>query len=150
MSIAWNPTAVATAISGLSISGVTIKDLDKIPDSAEGLCPIIFPQPDGFISNIRPESQSLGSLGTQKENVTYSLHYVYLFSEVGSGISAFTPYSPLITQLTTVINAILNNDVVSGLVDMQLESMEVGQVNDPAGVPFWGALFSLTCLEYAQ
>ncbi len=151
MTIVVNPAAVATAISGLTITGVTIKDINAIPDSVQMLCPIIIPQPNGFIGNIEPENLSFGSLGTQAENFTYTLNYVFLFAEIGSGESGFTPYSPLIVKLIAIVNVILNNDVVSGLVDMQLESITgIGQINDPANNAYWGAFFALRCLEFGK
>lgn len=151
MSISVNPVAVADAISSLSISGVTLKSINEIPDSGQMVCPIIFPQPTGFISGIVSDNMSFGSMGTQKQNFTYSLNYVFLFTELGSGVNAFAPYEDLITKLTLTINTILNNDVVNGLVDLRLESIQgIGEVQDPAGYSYWGALFTLKCLEYGQ
>lgn len=151
MSIAISPLTVADSISHLSVSGVTIRDVDEIPDSVDMIYPIVFPQPSGFITAVQPETMSFGSNGTQKENFNYSLHYVFLFAPIGSDVNAFAPYTPMLTKLDLIVEAILNNDAVTGLVDMQLESIEgIGAIDDPSGNPYWGALFSLRCLEYAQ
>ena len=53
MTIALHPLTVSASIAALSISGVTIKDVDEIPDSAAMLCPLIVPRPNDFITNIQ-------------------------------------------------------------------------------------------------
>jgi hypothetical protein len=150
MSIALSCVTVANSIAALSISGVTVKDIDEVPVSGNLILPVVFPQPNNWISDIQPVTKSLGSLGTEKMDFSYTLHYVFLHSLQGSGISQTDHLSPLITKLELVLEAILNNDVVTGLVDMQLSSLNVGTVEDPSGKPYWGALFTLRCLEYAQ
>jgi hypothetical protein len=151
MTITANPLTVADSISKLVITGVTLLDVDQVPDSAHMITPVIFPQPSGFISGIQPERVTFGTMGSQHENFTYTLNYVFLFSEIGGGLSSFAPYSAMMTKLMSVINTILNNDVVTGLVDMQLSGITgIGAIEDPAGKQYWGALFSLVCLEYAQ
>jgi hypothetical protein len=151
MTIVISPTTVSAAIAGLSITGVTIKDIDEMPDSVNMLTPLIVPQPNNFISAVRPQRQSFGSGGTQKMDFTYSLNYQFIHSPVGSGINAFAPYNDVITKLVSIINTILNNDTVNGLVDMGLQEIgQVGIITDPAGDQYWGCLFSVICLEHAQ
>lgn len=150
MTIALNPVTVAASIAGLSISGVTIKDIDEIPESASMLCPLIIPATD-FITNTRPVNQSFGSNGTPKIDFTYTLNYLFLYADAGSGINAFAPYSGIMSKLELILETILANDAINGLVDMKLESVSnVGVIQDPAGNQFWGLSFSLACLEYAQ
>lgn len=151
MTIAISPTTVSAAIAALSISGVTLKDIDEIPESAQMLTPLIVPRPNDFITNIKPEAKSFGSNGSELMDVSYSLNYVFCYTEIGSGINAFAPYSGLLSMLILIINTILNNDKVNGLVDIQLESIgDIGSVEDFAGNKFWGCNFSLRCLEFAQ
>ena len=51
---------IANSIAALSVTGVTIKDLDEIPDSAfSGACPIVYPRPDGFVSNFELERMAV-------------------------------------------------------------------------------------------
>ena len=151
MTITVNPVAVAASIANLTISGVTLKDIDEIPDSGAMQCPVILPQPNDFITTIQNTRVSFGSMGNEAENFEYNLNYVFLYTDSGSGQGAFADYSGLITKLTLIINTILNNDVVSGLVDMELESISgIGQIEDPSGNPYWGAFFTLKCLEYGK
>ena len=150
MTIALNPTTVSASIAALSISGVTIKDIDEVPDSANMLCPLVVPVAD-FMTNATPQNQSFGSNGTPKIDFTYTLNYAFLYAEMGSGINAYAPYQGLLQKFELILETILANDAINGLVDMKLESMSnIGAIEDPAGNQFWGLNFSLTCLEYAQ
>ncbi len=151
MTITVSFSTVADSISNLSISGVTIKDINQIPDSASMLCPLLIPQPNGFVSEITPTFETFGSNGTPKINMMYTLNYVFLHSEVGSGISAFDGYSDLMAKLELIFEAILSNDVVTGAVDFKLQSVSnVGVITDPAGLDYWGVLLSFRVLEYSQ
>ncbi|MCR4308375.1 MAG: hypothetical protein NUV80_07540 [Candidatus Berkelbacteria bacterium] len=151
MTVTCSVNTVATSIAGLTITGVTIKDITAIPDSANMLCPILIPQPNGYMSNTSMTFETFGSNGTAKMNMEYDLNYVYLHCEAGSGVNAFAPFSSLMTNLAAILVVILSNDKVNGLVDMKLGSVgEIGIINDPAGNSYWGVLFSLHCLEYVQ
>lgn len=151
MTIAVNPLAVSASISGLTVTGVTIKDVGAIPDSGDMLTPLIIPRPNEFITSIEAVNQSFGNMGNQAQDFMYTLNYIFLFAPVGSGESAFTPYDDMLTKLIVAVNVILNNDVVSGLVDMQLESITgIGSIDDPAGNSYWGAFFGLRCLEFGK
>jgi hypothetical protein len=151
MTIALSPDTVADSIAAINISGVTIKSIDTIPPTGNMIMPVLFPQPGGFITDIDVSRESFGTGGIAATNFMYTLHYVFLFAELGSGISQLDPYSPLIEKLKTVWETIITNDAVTGLVDMELAGVEgLGQVEDPSGNQFWGCLFSLRCLEFAQ
>ena len=151
MTIALHPLTVSASIAALSISGVTIKDVDEIPDSAAMLCPLIVPRPNDFITNIQAVRQSFGGGGTARIDFTYTLNYAFLFCEAGSGQGAFAPYDGLLTKLVTILETMLTNDDISGAVDMTLESIgEIGVISDPSNNSFWGVHFSIRCLEHAQ
>lgn len=151
MTISVSPVTVADSISKLSISGVTIKDINEIPESAQLLCPLIVPRPNEFVTNIKAEKQSFGANGGALLNFSYSLNYAFLYTEIGGGINAYAPYEGLLQKLELILETILGNDTLTGLVDMELESIgDIGSITDPAGNQFWGCHFSLRCLEFAQ
>ena len=151
MTINSTIATVADSISNLSISGITIKDIDTIPDSASMLCPLLIPQPNGFVTDVKVESLTYGSGGTANMNTSYTLNYVYLHCEAGSGINAYAPYAGIITKLELIIESILTNDNVTGAVDMKLGNIgNIGVIQDPSGNQFWGLMFSLRVLEYTQ
>lgn len=151
MTIAVNFATVTNSIAALVVSGVTIKDIDEIPDAANMLTPIMFPQPNDFITDIQPEFVSFGSNGTAKINMSYTLNYVFLECEAGSGVSAFAGYSGLITHLMAIMVTMLSNDAITGAVDNVPQSItSIGVVQDPAGNEYWGALLSFRILEFVQ
>jgi hypothetical protein len=151
MTVTCSVNTVATAISGLTVSGVTIKDITAIPDSAKMLCPVLIPQPNDYMSGTKMTFETFGSMGTAKMNMEYDLNYVYLHCEAGSGINAFAPFSDLMTKLASILVVIMSNDKVNGLVDLQLQNVgNIGIINDPAGNSYWGVLLSFHVLEFAQ
>ncbi len=151
MTVTVEVDTVSLSIAALSISGVTIKDIDHIPDSAKLLCPLLIPQPNDYMSNTKVASMSFGSNGSQKINLEYDLQYVYLHCESGSGVNAFAPYGSLIRKIKQILITLISNDSISGLVDLTVNSISnVGIINDPAGNSYWGVLVSLHVLEHSQ
>lgn len=150
MTITSTIATVADSISNLSISGVTIKDIDGIPDSAVMLCPLLIPQPNNFVTDLSVSFETYGSNGGAKINTSYTLNYVFLFCEVG-GLGAFASFAGLISKLQSILVAINSNDAISGAVDMKINSIgNIGVITDPAGKEYWGLEFSLKVLEYSQ
>lgn len=151
MTISVETPNVAAEIAQLDFGDINTRDLDNIPDSAALLCPILIPQPNDFITSITPTTMSLGSNGDPKLNLEYTLNYVYLHAEAGSGIGAFSMYASVIANLKKILEVILGNDAIDSAIDLKIESVgNIGVIEDPAGNEFWGLLFSLRVLEYAQ
>ena len=144
-------STVSDSIAGLTITGVTVKDIDQIPDNADLLGPILFPQPNDFITELSVERMSFGGGGTAKMDMTYTLNYVYLHCAAGGNIGAFGAYSGIITNLAVIVTAILTNDNISGPVDFEMQTVpSIGVIDDPAGNQFWGALLSFKVTEHTQ
>jgi hypothetical protein len=151
MTITSALATVADSISKIVIKGITVKDIDEIPQAASLACPLLIPNPNGYVSDINVEFQSFGSNTGAKIDMDYTLNYIYLHSEAGSGLGQYSIYSGLISKLSTIIVAILSNDAITGLVDMQLNGIgNIGVIEDPSGNQFWGVMFSLRVKEFAQ
>lgn len=151
MTVTSTIATVADSIAGLTISGITIKDIDQIPDSASMLCPLLIPQPANFVTDLSISFETFGSNGTAKINSNYTLNYVFLYCEVGSGLGAFAAFSGLVTKLSAILVAINSNDAISGAVDVKINSIgNIGVITDPAGHEYWGLEFSLRVLEFSQ
>ena len=123
MAITSTISTVADSIAGLTISGVTIKDIDQIPDTARMLCPLLIPDPNGFVTDISVSFETYGSNGGAKINTNYTLNYMFLFCEVGSGLGTYAAYSGLITKLSAILVAINSNDSISGAVDVKINNI---------------------------
>jgi len=150
MTITSSIATVADSIAGLTISGVTIKDIDQIPDTARMLCPLLIPKPDNFVTDLSVSFETFGSNGGAKINTNYTLNYVFLFCEVG-GMGAFAAFSGLVSKLSAILVSINSNDAITGAVDVKINSIgNIGVITDPAGIEYWGLEFSLRVLEYTQ
>lgn len=151
MTVASNLSTISASIASLSLTGIINKGITAIPDTASMLTPIVFPQPNDYMTNVKPEFVSFGSNGTAKMDLSYTLNYVYLHCEIGSGLTTYDIYSALITNLVVIIVAIMSNDAITGLIDMQLGNIStIGAIKDPAGNQYFGVLFSLNILEHIQ
>lgn len=151
MAINSQIATVADSISKLSISGVTLRDIDQIPAAAQMLCPIFFPQPSAFVTDLSFTRQSFGGGGAEKLDCNYTLNYVYLHCKAGSGINAFAPYAGIITKLELILETIMTNDTVTGAVDLQIGAIgDIGVIQDPAGNEYWGLLCAINILEQSQ
>lgn len=145
--MALSATTIATSIAALSVSGLAIKDLDKIPTKAGVRAfPMVYPNPDGFMTNLVVTRQSFD---TAKKDVTYTLNYVYLFKAVKSGRSLFDVYQELVTGVLAFIDAIIANDTLTGAIDITPQDVVAfGLVFDPSGEPFFGAELAFAILEF--
>jgi hypothetical protein len=151
MTIQLNLVLVADSISKLSIPGVTIKDVDQIAENTTVLTPILYPRPNGYLSNFRAtDGRTFGSMGTEQLTITYDLTYRYLHAPIGGGLGGlFNVYGGLITNVATIAKAILMNDVITGAVDVQLKDVaSIGPVSDPAGNVYHGCDLVLHIREY--
>jgi hypothetical protein len=143
-------TAVPTALAGLSISGVQIKDIDKIPDSGlEMLTPILFPDPANWISGINVLRETMGISGTGKYDLTYSLNYIYLHAPAGGNVSDYGNFSAMITKLGLICTELANNDTLGSVDDLTIESVsEPGYIEAPDGGIFHGCRITLRVLKF--
>ena len=143
-------TAVPTALAGLSISGVQIKDIDKIPDSGlEMLTPILFPDPANWISGINVLRETMGISGTGKYDLTYTLNYIYLHAPAGGNVSDYGNFSAMITKLGLICTELANNDTLGSVDDLTIENVsEPGYIEAPDGGIFHGCRISLRVLKF--
>lgn len=145
--MALSADGVATSIAGLSVSGLTIKDLDGIPEEVLARdCPIVFPDPGNFMTNLAVTRQSFS---TAKKDVTYTLNYVYLFAEVSEGRGLFDVYQGLVQGALAFLDAIIANDTLNGAIDITPQGiLNFGPEVDPSNNPFFGTTLAFDILEF--
>lgn len=150
MTVSVSFTAVPTALAGLSISGVQIKDIDKIPvQGLEMICPVLFPDPAGWVDNISVERESFGISGAGKYDLVYTLHYIYLHSPAGGNISDLDNYNAMIVKLGLICTELGNNDTLGSVNDVTLESVSaLGYIEAPDGIVFNGCRIALRVLQF--
>lgn len=151
MTISVDLDTVASSIAALNISGITVKGIDAIPDSARLLCPLLIPNPTRWLSDISTTRATTGGAGSALMDMSYTLNYIYLHCEAQSGMANFSAYAGCINNLILIFEAILANDNISGAVDMTINGIErVDNITDPAGNEYLGVMFSLRITEFVQ
>lgn len=149
MSVAFNPDTIAGYIANVTISGVTVCDIDQIPQGGQLITPILFPQPEGWLEGVIQGPRGIAINDAEQSEFTYNLHYVFLYAPLGSGVSQTEQYNNLISKIKAIIVGILSDDTLAGLVDITLNTVDgIGAVEDPSGVQYWGALLSFRITEY--
>lgn len=140
---------IANSIAALSVSGVTLKDLDEIPQAVLPRdCPMIYPKPDGFLSGLVIEIDSFGSTSAKK-TVRYNLSYMFLYCPVGTGRGLFDVYAGMVAKALAFLDALIANDALTGAIDIQPAGvLQFGPVPDPAGNLFHGCQVDLAVQEF--
>jgi len=140
---------VADSISKLVVTGVTILDIDEIPERADHGCPMVYPNPDGFMSGFEVERMAMATGASNVWNISYSLTYRFLHSELGEGLGLFDVYDDMVDKVMDFIDKMLVSDAVTGCVDLEVEDISsFGPVSDPSGSMFHGCDITLRILEF--
>lgn len=137
--------SICTAIAALTISGVTIYDLDEFPNEVKDRGAVLMPKPDGFITDIQVSRDSFSGLKT----VTYDLHYMLYGGEVGQGRKVAEGWSSMIGNLCDVLDTIITNDSLSQAIEFEPQDVtNIGPVVDPSGKTHHGAELVFSVKEF--
>jgi len=141
---------VADSIAGLSISGVTIKDIDSIPPDVTRLEPILFPEPLNYVTNFSMTRDSTGTDVDARKTAIYDLNYTFCFSPVGSD-RPLALYNEMVAKVVLIINEILENSTIAGCVDIECQNIPAfGPVPDPAGNMYDGCRLAFTVTDFLE
>jgi len=142
-------TSVATDIAGLSVTGLTIKDLDGFKDEIlQRDCPILIPAPQYF-TDPKVVRQTFGSGSVAKTDVYYTLNYRMFYSELGTARGLSDIYQGLVGLTADLMDAIIANDYTDDAVDISIASVGAfGVVVDPADNPFHGVDIGIRVWEF--
>lgn len=109
-------TTITNSIAALTITGLTIKDIDEIPQGVmDRDCPMLIPDPDNFITafNAQPDT-----LDKTKWTVAYTLNYLLLYAGLGSGrTTVMEKFSGMVSKATAFIDAVAAAMTLTGSVD---------------------------------
>ena len=133
---------ITAAIDDISITGVVVKNYDGIVANWQSHPMVLYPDPLGFITDFSIDFKTLlrGSIAPQ--DISYTLHYRYLHTEVGDLSQFAKQYGDMITKVVAILNAILAvSEPYSGAVDMEVVDLAVGPREDPAGNMYHGAKY---------
>lgn len=143
-------SSICDSISAISISGVTVRDVDQIAPTWVSTPNVLYPNPnnEGFIKGFGMEFDSIMQGTSAPSTVRYSLNYRFLGTPIGDMANFSSAYADVVSKVALIVNAIISNPApYSGRVQMSLGSVSVGAKTDPAGNRFHGADFELLITE---
>lgn len=145
-------TTISNTIAALSITGLTIKDIDEVPTSGDRV-PILIPL-DNFVSNLSVVDVVLGVPSTRPMTVVYTLNYRLLHSKVGEGYSnILEAYNGIAAMTGLILDAILAMDTTTGVEDLVPGTPAItnfGQVMAPDALIYYGCDFHFDCTEFVN
>ena len=112
-------STIANSITGITVSGLTIKDVDEIPtDIIQRQCPLLIPNPENYISNPLIKVDSFGTGTDRKMTLTYNLNYILIYSQVGAGrVNIIDAYAGMLTKACAFLDAFYGLSTLTGAVD---------------------------------
>jgi hypothetical protein len=150
MTFALKLAQVADAISNISVSGVTVKDIDQMAGSWVATPNVFYPNVNApWVTDFRFDWQSVLRGSNAPVNVYYNLHYRFLSVQVGDLAIQPTAFNNLITKMIGIINALEGvSTLLSGSVTMEITAISnILRLEDLAGNLFSGCDFTLSIME---
>ncbi len=140
--------SIVDAIANISISGVTVKDVDQLSASWIALPNVLYPNDENFIDNFLVQYDSLLEGADAPETISYTLNYRFLGTQVGDMATMPVGYSNVVTKLAAIINALIAvPSPYAGRVNMKVGACPLGPRTDPAGNQYYGADIALLIQE---
>ena len=126
-------TTVTNSIAALSVTGVTIKDIDEIPTRVDAYdCPILYPEPVDFVTNLSVTPMAYGSGGSGPFDVDYDLTYAFLYAQAGEGSELLSHYSGFVAKVCLILDRIIVSDNITGCVELTWNGIATfGPIYDP-------------------
>ena len=139
---------ITDAIKDINISGVVVVDYDGIAASWQSQPHVLYPNPEGFIADFGLVFPTVLRGASAPQDVSYTLNYRYLGSEVGDLSQMPQEYGEMMEKVVLILNALQAVDYpYSGKVKMEVIDVSVGARSDPAGNTFHGADIALRITE---
>jgi hypothetical protein len=124
---------ITNSIAALTVSGLSIKDLDEIPVRVFGRdAPILYPEPLDFVTNLDVQKTTFGRGLYVKWNLHYTLAYTLLYAPVGSG-RGFELFSPTVDMAMLIHHTIMESHPITG-----------AELVVPAGIGVPGILYDVS------
>lgn len=140
---------VANSIQGLTVTGLTIYDVDNIPaavDTREKAA--LVPLPD-YITGMSVVRDSYGAAAA-KMTITYTLNYRLFFKNAGAGRAGVIEYyDGMIDMVAAIWDAILAIATITGAIDVMPTGVAgIGVVMDAASNSFLGCDLAFQVQEF--
>lgn len=143
-------TTITDSIAGLTVTGLTIKDIDEIPLTWEGRAHVIYPEPVDFLTEFDAQPATFGTGSTRAWDVTYTMRYTLLYAEVSAG-RGMELFKPTIDLALDFMDAIIALTTITGSVTLKPGTISTpGPVTDPSGKVFFGCHITVRVLEFVN
>jgi hypothetical protein len=142
-------SSVTAAIKNLTISGVTIKDYNGIAASWQSTPNVLYPNPEGFMTNFSLNYPTINRGAGAMVDISYDLNYRFLGTQVGNLGSLPVAYGDMVNKVLLIISALISEDApYSGKVEMEVvPPISFGARADPAGNMYHGADITVRITE---
>ena len=142
-------TGLAALVAGLEVDGVTIRDLDEVPQSINGRdCPMVYPAPEKFLALEDATQLTFGPNALWQ--YTYLVTYRFVQAPVGSERAMAKIISATVNGYINFIQALTANAQLLGAAHVKpANTPEWGVLGDPSGEQFQAADIALRVVEYS-
>ena len=125
---------VTDSISKLSVSGLTIKDIDEIPVRVYGRnCPILYLEPLDLMATLTVTKMTFGRGLTVKWMMHYDLNYTMLYAPIGSG-RGLELLAPTIAKACLFFDVLMESHPITGAELVTPGGWSIpGPLMDPSG-----------------
>jgi len=143
---------ISDAITDLSVTGLTIKDIDEIPQAVINRdCPLLVPNPDNYVSRFLVAPDSFGVGSSRKWTASYTLNYLLLYAAAGSGrTTVLEKYSGMVTAAFAFFDALLASSALTGTVDFEPDMIGDFGMTTFSGTSFHSCGVSLNVKEFVN
>jgi len=145
-------TTISNAITGLSVTGLTILDVDEIPQAVMNRdCPVLIPNPDMYVTRLLIAPDSFGVGTSRKWTASYTLNYLLLYAAVGTGrTTVLEKYSGMVSMGFAFFDALLASNSLTGAVDFEPDTINDFSIIDFSGTSFHSCSISLNVEEFVN
>lgn len=146
-----NLRTITAAIKALSITGVTIKDVDEIPTAlSDRTVHYLYPTPHAFLpAGATVTVDTMGTNSGAYKTIRYTLGYTFAYEPIDTGAAGwFENYALMVDMALLILDTLMNNDDIAGAIDMQPSLGAFGIVYDASGNQYHGCAILLAITEF--
>jgi len=143
---------VANSIEALTITGLTIYDLDNVPASVDVRTTAALVPLSDYVTGFILAHDTFGAGNTAEMTVTYTVNYRLFYSIYGAGrTDLLEKQAGLIAMVAAIWDSVITNDSLTGCVNIEPVGVTgIGIVMDPTNHEFLGCNMSFTVMEFVN
>ena len=142
-------TSIIDSISGMTVTDVTIYDLNEIPDAlTDRDCPAFMPLPLDFVTDLSITDDSFGG-PVSKKSVSYLLTWRFFECQLSTDRGLYERIPDMVKHAAAIVDAAIASLTLAALKDFYVENItNFGPVEDPSGNSFHGCDIAIRITEF--